>query len=112
MYGILFSLLTYRMAQEQVPLLNYRKSYKQVPTYILVKKAIISQEKCLRKSRQDEQFLTVRLITKPMWFRNVYSSMHLGRYKLTNIQEWVNVLLYCNEDMRKTCRHSFTYFKP
>ena len=52
-----FPLLTYRSSYEQVPLINYRKSYKQVPTNILVKKAIVSQEKHLRKLSQDEDRL-------------------------------------------------------
>jgi len=38
---------------------------------MLVKKAIIGQAKHLRKSRQDEEFLSVQLITKLMWFRNM-----------------------------------------
>jgi len=107
-----FPLLTYRRSHEQGPLLNYSKTYKKVLTYMLVKKATISQEKHLRKWRQDERFLTVRLITKLMWFMNVYSRMPLGRYNLTNIQEWAKVLLYCSDDTRKTCRHIFTYSKP
>jgi hypothetical protein len=38
--------------------------------------------------------------------------MPLERYNLTNIKELAKVLLYCNEDVGNTCRHTITYSEP